>query len=293
MMHYVLIIHRETGVLLFEKKLSNEFKELSSELISGLIIAIKNFSEMIKLGEASTFAAHNFKIVCASSENIYTSIIVDSIDNEEEIRSLAQKISNEFEKQYDITTRLGNISIFRDFTEKLHDIIRDWSWDKSFERTVNMEEDILGFLIYDSTEKKYWSFKSSENFNPRELLSRAKQLELSGALGVEMKHKRYTIYFDLYNSIGGAIAFGRVSERDKEKFKKTFSFIIKNFRNSFSFEDKLKEPAEKIFSKEVIKRVLDRNGYSIINILAEEEHPLEFMEYLRRMYLRNVVKLVK
>ena len=54
MLHYLMIIHRDTGGLLFERKVSAEFSDLPSDLLSNMMVALNDFSKMMKIGDLSS-----------------------------------------------------------------------------------------------------------------------------------------------------------------------------------------------------------------------------------------------
>ena len=125
MLHYVILIQRQSGVLMFEAKLSDALPDIKSELLSGMVLALLEFSKELQIGELSTFKTHNQKFMISVTSNTLVALIIDFKDSEKEFELLAVEIGKRFEDTFDIDKWDGLIEYFEPFSEVLQTIINN------------------------------------------------------------------------------------------------------------------------------------------------------------------------
>ncbi|MHA1298362.1 MAG: hypothetical protein ACTSO9_02845 [Candidatus Helarchaeota archaeon] len=125
MLKTILILLKESGILLFEKNFSA--LDADSQLFSGLLTAVQNICIELNIGECNSFSSKQYKIITASKNYVLVTLIIDKKDPHIESfwDKLALEIGETFENQYNLDNFHGKISIFDDFNITLQEILHE------------------------------------------------------------------------------------------------------------------------------------------------------------------------
>jgi hypothetical protein len=292
MIRYIIIIKRDSGVLLFDKKLSSDFPDINSELLSGMLIALRNFSKELEIGELSTFFTHDQKVSVAVTPNLVVVIILDKEDSEVEWQRRALIIGEAFEKAFNLKEWKFDLGIFDSFHKTLSTLLTGFQWKKCSSR-VDLETTALdGFLIYDKNSNQYYEYFSDNRYSAEELIKRTEGYSENEVL-ITQADKNF-LYFRINPMQGGILVFDSHISQDKiQRYSKTFTFMVQFAQNSYVFQERLKEPAKKLFSESEVETVLQNQGKSLINILETNSQPFQLIESIRRFNLRQIISFKK
>ncbi|MFX1380549.1 MAG: hypothetical protein ACFFA4_15795 [Promethearchaeota archaeon] len=100
---YIMIIHKEVGVSIYNKQISLE--DIDSDLISGFLQAISQFRSEIKKGSTATKGKEfemdygDFKIVIADGDYVRVALILDG-SSSEKLKDNQWAFTEDFEKRY-------------------------------------------------------------------------------------------------------------------------------------------------------------------------------------------------
>ena len=287
MIRYIIIIKRDSGVLLFDKKLSSDFPDIQSDLLSGMLVALRNFTKELQIGELSTFFTFNQKVSVAVTPNLVVVIILDKDDSEAEWQRQALLIGDAFEKAYDLKEWKMDLGVFDSFHETLSTLLAGFQWKKCSSHSINLDAPSLeGFLIYDKTQNQYYEYFSN-HFNAEELIKKAE-----GFVENEVQTTQADKIFLFIRSdpLGGVLVLDSHIPQDRmQRYAKTLSFLIQHAQKTYTFQDKLKAPAKKLFSESEVKSVLQNQGKSLITILETNSQPFQLIESIRRFKLRQII----
>ena len=288
MIRYIIIIKRDSGVLLFDKKLSSEFPDIKSDLLSGMLIALRNFSKELEIGELSTFFTHDQKVSVAVTPNLVVVIILDKDDSEVEWQRRALLIGAAFEKAFNLKEWKFDLGIFESFHKTLGTLLTGFQWKKC-SSPVNLETAALdGFLIYDQNSSQYYEYFSDNRYSAEELIKRAEEYS-ENEVRITQADKNF-LYFRINPMQGGILVLdSRIPQDKMQRYSKTFTFLVQYAQNSYVFQDRLKEPAKKLFSENEVEYVLDNQGKSLIIILETNSQPFQLIESIRRFNLRQII----
>ncbi|MFW9781929.1 MAG: hypothetical protein ACFFFB_06565 [Candidatus Heimdallarchaeota archaeon] len=117
---YIMIIHKEVGVSIYDKQISLE--GIDSDLISGFLQAISQFRSEIKKGTSSGTKSqgfemdyYDFKIVITDGEYVRVALILDGTPSEK-LKENQIAFTDHFERRYEENLKnfTGDITMFRD-----------------------------------------------------------------------------------------------------------------------------------------------------------------------------------
>ncbi|MFX1431133.1 MAG: hypothetical protein ACFFCY_13300, partial [Promethearchaeota archaeon] len=115
---YIMIIHKEVGVSIFNKQISLE--DIDSDLISGFLQAISQFRSEIKKGSTATKGKEfemdygDFKIVIADGDYVRVALILDGSPSEK-LKDNLWLFTEDFEKRFTLHLKAftGELTAFR------------------------------------------------------------------------------------------------------------------------------------------------------------------------------------
>ncbi|MFW9952032.1 MAG: hypothetical protein ACFFKA_18080, partial [Candidatus Thorarchaeota archaeon] len=115
---YIMIIHKEVGVSIFNKQISLE--DIDSDLISGFLQAISQFRSEIKKGSIATKGKEfemdygDFKIVIADGDYVRVALILDGSPSEK-LKDNLWLFTEDFEKRFTphLKAFTGELTAFR------------------------------------------------------------------------------------------------------------------------------------------------------------------------------------
>lgn len=292
MLHYLMLVHRETGGLLFEKQFSKTFNDLPAELLSNMMIALNDFSKMMKIGDLSTFISLEFKVIISAIEKVSIAIVIDKDDSEEIGKKIALEISEAFSKQYDLSSIVQSVNNFDQFETEIESILSKLFWKKSFDIKIE-HESIIALLFFDLEEMIYSRLYSNSNVDDQALIEKAIKVTDENITEVNLVENDRVIQLLRYGSFGGVLlAQPEAPKRDLERLQKTVSFFIKHLDCHFIIKEGLEQAALSLFPKEVVTTIQSFSHQSLQNILIETED-LNLIENIRRLSLRELVNITR
>ncbi len=286
MIHYIILVNRESGIMMFEKKLSEDLTDIKSVLLSGMLIALRQLSAELKIGELSTFNTHNKKVLTSVTKRIIVALIIDPDDIEKKFEKLSIKIGEIFEERYDIENWNGDVDLFDPFHENLDLLLKEFEW-KRFGPVKSLKSQfILGFVLYENTNKTFYDFTS----NKFDALKLIKEAETRNERKIRIDKKNEIYFFIKNESEGGIVIFESRAPTEKvNRYSKTFSFLIQNLNNSYLFETKLLKSAQKLFSPEIIDLIMQNVDKPLLDIFNTSEDPLNLIENIRKFKVRVLI----
>jgi len=287
MLNYLIIIHRSSGLPLFSKGYSQNFLDIQSALLSGILVALKQITNELKIGELSTFNTHNQKIITRASENIFIGLILDTDDSEQIWNPRAQLIAELFEKRYDMANWYGSADLFDDFEAVLTDLIKGFVWkDKKLENIDLNFVNLDGFFLFDRNKMEYFYNYSDESIKTDYVLNRIESINEDVTINFED-----LIYnFLLHNNYGAVLIYN--SRTDAQLIKrsvKTAKFIIENLFNTYRFKPDMKKAACALFKPDIVENIEKNSNNTVLNVLLNYQQPLFMIENIRKFALRSLV----
>ncbi|MDD1779070.1 MAG: hypothetical protein LUQ65_12965, partial [Candidatus Helarchaeota archaeon] len=89
---------------------------------------------------------------------------------------------------------------------------------------------------------------------------------------------------------GGILVLDSHIPQDRlQRYSKTLYFLIQHLQKTYSFQDKLKAPAKKLFSETEVNSILQNQGKPLITILETNSQPFQLIESIRRFTLRQII----
>ena len=288
MIRYIIIIKRDSGVLLFDKKLSSEFPDIKSDLLSGMLVALRNFTKELEIGELSTFFTFDQKVSVAVTPNLVVVIILDKADSEVEWQRRALLVGDAFEKAFNLKEWKFDLGVFNSFHETLSTLLTGFQWKKC-SSLVNLETPSLdGFLIYNKNSTQYYEYFSDNRYNAEELIKKAEGFSENEVLFTQAD--KSFIYLKIDSMQGGILVLdSRIPQDKMQRYSKTFNFLVQFAGKIYTFQENLKEPAKKLFSENEVENVLHNQGKPLINILETNSQPFQLIESIRRFKLRQII----
>ena len=288
MLHYVILINRTSGILMFEKKLSDKLPDIRSDLLSGMLIALRKFSTELEIGELSTFNTHNQKFLISVTQSTLVALIIDFEDSEKELDKLAIKIGQIFEQNFDVENWKGDLDVFDPFNEILDAILKEFAWKQVGQTKLLINEPfILGFVLYDTKNRLFYDFTPQE-YDVIKLIQNAEERKET-KIRIDEKDEIY--YYTKTDLAGCVIIFeSRVPLEKFNRYTKTFTFLIQNLHSPYIFQDNLLQSAKKLFSEEVIDSVRQNNNVPLLQIFTTAQDSLALIENIRRFKVRVLIK---
>lgn len=236
MLHYIIIINRNSGILLFEKNVTNNLQNIKPDLLSGMLVGLRKISKEIKIGELTTFNTYNQKIFISVTRHTLIALIIDVIDSEKDFETLAFEIGSSFEQNYDIENWKGNTIIFNTFNVVLDKIIRKHTWKQVGNPKTVQEAQIIGYVIYDKPNRNYYNFMG-KIYDPVPLITKS---DLSEGNRIRIDEDDKIIFILKNRDTGCIIYFDRnIDDIKIERYLKTFTYSIQHIdwiASSFSSE---------------------------------------------------------
>jgi len=297
MLHYLMILQRETGLLLFSEKISKEFKKLQPELISGLMTALNEFSKMMRIGELSTFISHNFKVVISAKEEISVILVIDLEDNETLWKSCAVEVVSTFRKQYNLK-KIAPIesSYFNDFNQTLAKILQKYSWKIVIDQKISLDNVslLLFFDLRDFTYYRFYSNNSVAKSDDEVLIEKTLEITTTETPEVKTTEGGAILYLIQEGTFGAVLMLTeQAREKDYLRIQRTVAFIVKHFSKRFSLNQQLEKAAISIFGEETIREFSLYDGKSISEIFRDAVEPIRILENIRRLMLRGLLVLME
>ncbi|MDD1777402.1 MAG: hypothetical protein LUQ65_04470, partial [Candidatus Helarchaeota archaeon] len=243
MIRYIILIKRDSGVLLFDKKLSSDFPDIKSDLLSGMLVALRNFTKELEIGELSTFFTFNQKVSVAVTPNLVVVIILDKDDSEVEWQRRALLIGDAFEKAYNLKEWKMDLGVFDSFHETLSTLLTGFQWKKFSLPLINMDASSLeGFLIYDKNQNHYYEYFSDNRYIAEELIRKAEGY-LESEVQTTQADKTF-LFIRISPMQGGILVLDSHIPQDRmQRYAKTLYFLIQHLQKTYIFQDNLKAPA--------------------------------------------------
>ena len=286
MLHYVILINRESGILMFERRLSDVLPDIKSELLSGMLMALRKLSAELKIGELTTFNTYNQKFLISVTKSILVTLVIDLDDFEQEFEKFAIKIGEIFEEEYNIEKWNGDVDQFKPFNEKLNFLLKDFEWKRVGSVKSFKSQFILGFVLYDSIHRLFYDF-TAEKCDAVKLI---KEAEIKKEKKIRIDKKNEIYIFIKNESYGGIVIFESRAPTEKvNRYSKTFSFLVQNLNNSYIFEEKLLKSAQKLFSQEIIDSIIQNIDKPLLEIFNTSEDPLNLVENIRKFKVRVLI----
>ncbi|MBD3190237.1 MAG: hypothetical protein GF308_06320 [Candidatus Heimdallarchaeota archaeon] len=292
MLHYLMLVHRETGGLLFEKRLSKTFNDLPAELLSNMMIALNDFSKMMKIGDLSNFISLEFKVIISAIEKVSIVIVMDKNDSEEIGKKIALEIGEAFSKQYDLSSIVHPVNEFTQFETEIKAILSKLIWEKRFDAKIE-DESIIALLFFDLHDMVYSRLYSNSNIDDQALIEKTLKVTDDDITEVTLVEKDRVVQLLRYESFGGVLlTHPEAPKRDLDRLQKTVSFLIKYLDCQFTIKEGLEKAALSLFPKEVIAKIQSHSHKSLQNILIETKN-LNLIEDIRRLKLRELVNITR
>ncbi len=199
---YVMIIHKDVGVSIYDKQISLE--GIDSDLISGFLQAISAFRHEIKKdpesavkGKGFEMDYYDFKIVITDGDFTRVALILDGVPSEK-LKENQWLFTEHFEKRYgeNLKDFTGDITPFRgadDLIEKYFNItlVYPLQLGKHYEviKLKGLEKALIGVAEQIQKEKKFFFVSSLLNFamagrkeSRNEIIYTILELKLKGLL---------------------------------------------------------------------------------------------------------------
>jgi len=292
MLHYVVIVQRETGLPLFDYQAAPNFIQIKPELISGLLTALRSLTAELKIGELSKFDSMNKKVIISVGKHVYAALVVDIEESDAEWENNASTIVEEFEKKYNLESFNGDLKTYQSFTEVMDKLMIQFEW-KEGEKHLISNHILKGFIIYDTKNKVYYNYSNLSMEKIMELLQYSYNLHLLNKNSIQIQEKdTIQLFIKTDDEMGSILIFdSKITKQKLDRTVKTIQFLIRNLYAQVSFKKQYTEAAKLIFTEEEFKWIFENDQRQLIEILALSENPLEVVELIRRCDLRNFVEL--
>lgn len=288
MIHYIILINRESGILMLEKRLSDVLPDIKSDLLSGMLVALRKFSMELQIGELSTFNTHNKKFLISVTKNTLVALIIDLEDSEQEYEKLALNIGKIFQESYDVENWDGNIEFFEPFNKVLDSLLKEFEWKQAGPNKLLTDPLVEGFILYNKVNKIYYNF-TMKGFDVIKLIRNA-EARNENKIRVDQENK---IYYNIKNESAGCIIIfdSRVPPEKVNRYSKTCSFLIENLNYSYNFQKDLLKSAKKIFQREMIDLIIQNNNKSLLQIFLTAKESLNIIEDIRKFKIRDLITI--
>jgi hypothetical protein len=116
----------KSGEPLFHRVYGKE--QVDESLFSGFLGAVYNFAQELGHGDIKTVEVGDARFVCEVSENLIFVAVVGKDDDEQELKNFLGFASRAFVNRFreELKTWRGNVSIFREFTQELDQLVEDY-----------------------------------------------------------------------------------------------------------------------------------------------------------------------
>ena len=292
MLHYVLLIHRISGLPIFDMKVSSTFFDISSDLLSGLLSALQSFSKYLKIGELSTFDAHNYKAVIKNTENLQVILIIDRTDPDDDWKEIAEKIAEYFESKYDFSNWIGEIKKVPEFETYLEELIQRYSWNiiEIPEEQIR-EEELTGFLIYELDKRNVYKCDIDAEYTYADLIKRSESL-LKDANDARIEQRRHILYFMKKGNRRVILEFPlNVSQFDFKRYAKMFSFLAEHLFDTLKLKEKLRRPAVSALGEKIVDEIERYGSMRLLDILMGAPKPLSVIDGFRKAWVRDLLTI--
>jgi len=293
MLHYILIMHSTSGLPIYERKVSPEFMDLKSEILSGLITALQQVSQYLKIGDLSTFNTHNYKVVIKSTENLRVTLLINLDDNEEEWKVVAEELATTLEQKVDFSNWRGELkkTIFN-FDTYIDEVLSRFSWNITKIPIKQVEElELFGFMIVDKESRNVYTCNIEDTWKPSELIFKSESL-LKEAKDAKIESKDYVLHFIKRNGRYCVIAFPTyVSQFEVERYIKTLDFATLHLYHMLQLKENMRDMAITAIGTDAVNRIVKYSNLRVIDILTTVEHPLETIEDFRRAWIRALLQV--
>lgn len=292
MLHYVLLIHRISGLPIFDMKVSSTFFDISSDLLSGLLSALQSFSKYLKIGELSTFNAHNYKAVIKNTENLQIILIIDHSDPDDDWKEIAEKIAEYFESKYDFSNWIGEIKKVPEFETYLEELIQRYSWNIiDIPEEQIREEELMGFLIYEIDKRNVYKCDIDAEYTYAELIKRSEGL-LKDANDARIEQRKHILYFIKKGNRRVILEFPlNVSQFDFKRYAKMFSFLAEHLFDTLKLKEKLRRPAVSALGEKIVNEIERYSSMRLLDILMGAPKPLSVIDGFRKAWVRDLLTI--
>lgn len=290
MLHYVLLTHRVSGLPIFDMKVSSTFLDISSDLLSGLLSALQSFSKYLRIGELSTFNAHNYKAVIKNTENLQIILIIDHNDPDEDWKEIAEKIAEYFESKMDFSEWTGELMKFPGFEAYLEELIQKYSWNiiEIPEEQIS-EEELKGFFIYEKDKRNVYKCNINTENTYIELIKRSESL-LKNANDARIEQKKHILYFMKKGNRRIILEFPlNVSQFDFKRYAKLFAFLAVHLFDILKLKEKLRKTAIFALGEKTVNEIERHSNMRLLDILMGAPKPLSVIEGFRKAWLRDLL----
>ncbi len=158
MLYNVIVLNHVSGVTLATIRLSDEgINENDGILMAGVVKAIRDFLQELKIGKIHTFQTHEKKILIAIDGVILVALVCDESTNSELYYPKIKYIASLFNRSCDWDTWCGELDIFDDIKNSISTIISLSDQElieylqRSVDKIINTYPGLYGFkIIYKS-----------------------------------------------------------------------------------------------------------------------------------------------
>ena len=148
MLYNLIVINAEAGINICTLQLAEEgITEDDGQLASGMVKAIRDILEELKVGEIKNFETHQRQVLMYKKDAILTALICDQEDNIEIYNPKIQKITEMFNNVIDWNSWGGEMDIFEETIKKAKKMIT-----LSNDEILNLLEEKLNQLLVQNSE---------------------------------------------------------------------------------------------------------------------------------------------
>lgn len=273
-------------------KVSSTFFDISSDLLSGLLSALQSFSKYLKIGELSTFNAHNYKAVIKNTENLQIILIIDHTDPDDDWKEIAEKIAEYFESKYDFSKWTGELKEFPEFETYLEELIQRYSWNIiDIPEEQIREEELMGFLIYEIDKRNVYKCDIDAEYTYAELIKRSEGL-LKDANDARIEQRKHILYFIKKGNRRVILEFPlNVSQFDFKRYAKMFSFLAEHLFDTLKLKEKLRRPAVSALGEKIVNEIERYSSMRLLDILMGAPKPLSVIDGFRKAWVRDLLTI--
>lgn len=171
MLYNVIVLNHVSGVTVATIRLSDEgINENDGILMAGVVKAIRDFLQELKIGKIHTFQTHEKKILIAIDGVILVALVCDDNTNSELYYPKIKYIANSFNNSCNWDTWCGELDIFDELKDSISTIINLSDQEiidylqESVERILKTFPNMYGFKIIYKSETIAEKFNDNVDF---------------------------------------------------------------------------------------------------------------------------------